>query len=93
MVVLAGLPAAAAGAPATKPCPDDREARCGSIRVPLLRGVPGGSKDKLRIKFRVWPGQGTLIEGPFRQRVIHALRKLDPDYADWMVSVTYRTAE
>lgn len=47
----------------------------------------------VRIKFRVWPGQGTLIEGPFRQRVIHALRKLDPDYADWMVSVTYRTAE
>ena len=55
MVVFAGLPAAAAGAPATKPCPDDREARCGSIRVPLLRGVPGGSKDKLRIKFRVFP--------------------------------------
>src|SRR5690606_19130260 len=47
----------------------------------------------VRIKFRVWPGQGALIEGPFRQRVIHALRKLDPDYADWMVSVTYRTAE
>jgi len=47
----------------------------------------------VRIKFRVWPGQGALIEGPFRQRVIHAFRKLDADYADWMVSITYRTAE
>jgi len=47
----------------------------------------------VRVKFRLWPGQGALIDGPFRQRVIHALRELDSDYADWMVSITYRTAE
>jgi len=58
-----------------------------------VRKAGAGGWRYVRIKFRVWPGQGALIEGPFRQRVIHALRKLDPDYADWMVSVTYRTAE
>lgn len=66
------------------------------LTEPEILGVRRAGKNGwryLRVKFRVWPGQGALIEGPFRQRVIHALRKLDPDYADWMVSITYRTAE
>jgi moderate conductance mechanosensitive channel len=44
----------------------------------------------LRVKFRVWPGQGAFIENAFRQRVLAALRRLDPEYADWMLTVTYR---
>ena len=48
------FPAASAGRP-TKPCEDDRSARCGSIRVPLYRGVPGGAERKLRVHFRVYP--------------------------------------
>jgi hypothetical protein len=38
-VLAAAVPAGAATRP-TKPCRDDPEARCGSIRVPLVRGVP-----------------------------------------------------
>lgn len=35
-------------------------------------------------------GQQKLIEGPLRQRLVAGMRELDPDYADWMVTVTYR---
>ncbi len=44
----------------------------------------------LRIKLRVWPGQQTLIENVFRQRLLASLRQLNTAYADWMVVVTYR---
>jgi moderate conductance mechanosensitive channel len=45
----------------------------------------------IRAKFRIWPGQGAFVETAFRQRVLASLRRLDPDYADWMVTITYRT--
>ncbi|MEA2420028.1 MAG: hypothetical protein QOE60_2234, partial [Thermoleophilaceae bacterium] len=41
---LAALPAGSAAAPPTKPCPADRAARCGSVSVPVTRGVPGSGK-------------------------------------------------
>lgn len=44
----------------------------------------------LRFKFRLWPGQGSLLETVFRQRVVTALQELDPGYRDWMVNITYR---
>ena len=44
----------------------------------------------LRLKFRIWPGQGALIETAFKQRVIAAMKQIYPEYADWMVIVTYR---
>ena len=44
----------------------------------------------LRLHFQIWPGQGALIETAFRQRVVSAFKAIDPDYADWMVTVTYR---
>jgi len=34
-----------------------------------------------------------LIESTFRQRVIEALKQLDPNYSDWMVVVTYRAID
>ncbi len=43
----------------------------------------------LRIKFRVWPGRGGPIETAFKQELIQSLKKIDPDYADWMVAVNY----
>ncbi len=55
----------------------------------LRRAEPGPWR-YLRIKFRLWPGQGALIESVFRQRVLATLRAHRPDYADWMVTVTYR---
>ena len=45
----------------------------------------------LRVQFRIWPGQGSLIENTFRQRLLTALKTLDPNYADWMLVVTYRS--
>lgn len=44
----------------------------------------------LRVKFRIWPGQGLVIETSVKESVVAALRLLDPAYAAWMVSVHYR---
>ncbi len=44
----------------------------------------------VRVKFRVWPGQSQLIEGPIREGIVNALKQLDASYASWMVSVYYR---
>lgn len=43
-----------------------------------------------RIMFKMWPGQGALVEQTFRQRAVAILKQQYPDYADWMVTVTYR---
>ncbi|MGB5546182.1 MAG: mechanosensitive ion channel domain-containing protein [Polyangiales bacterium] len=50
----------------------------------------GAGDGYVRIKFRVWPGQGQLIEGPIKEGLVSALKQLDPSYASWMVSVYYR---
>lgn len=55
-----------------------------------LEETKGGNWRYLRIKFRLWPGQGALVENTFRQRVVAMMKELYPAYADWMVTVTYR---
>jgi small conductance mechanosensitive channel len=50
----------------------------------------GGPWSFVRVHFKIWPGQGSLIENTFRQEVVKAMRALDPTYADWQVPVTYR---
>jgi moderate conductance mechanosensitive channel len=52
---------------------------------------PGGWRF-LRVKLRIWPGQHAFVENALRQRLLAALRGRDPDYADWMISVSYRVA-
>jgi small conductance mechanosensitive channel len=52
--------------------------------------VDGGGWRYLRLRFRVWPGQGMLVETVFRERVLAEMRGIDPDYPDWMVTVTNR---
>ena len=49
-----------------------------------------GSWSFLRVQFRIWPGQGNLIETTFRQQVVKIMKPFDPAYADWQVPVTYR---
>ena len=61
----------------------------GEPRVGEPETAPGGW-DFLRIQFKIWPGQGSLIESTFRPQVIRALKAFDPGYADWQVAVTYR---
>jgi moderate conductance mechanosensitive channel len=50
---------------------------------------PGGWRF-VRVKFRIWPGQGAFIENVFRQRLLATLRRMDGEYADWMVTVAWR---
>jgi len=58
-----------------------------------VRDAGPGRWRYLRLKFKIWPGQGALIETTFRQRVLAALRRRSEGYADWMVVVTYRARE
>lgn len=46
-------------------------------------------REFLRVKFRLWPGRGTPIETVFKQEVVYALKALDSNYQDWMVTVNY----
>lgn len=55
-----------------------------------IRPENPGTRPFIRVDFKIWPGQGALIETTFRQRVIEALKQLDAEYADCMVVVTYR---
>jgi small conductance mechanosensitive channel len=45
----------------------------------------------VRVRFKIWPGQGNLIETIFRQEMVRAMKAFDPNYAEWQVAVTYRT--
>ena len=56
-----------------------------------IRSTPNDKWQFLRIKMKLWPGQGHLIEGTFKQRVVAAMKKADPEFADWMVTVVYKT--
>jgi small conductance mechanosensitive channel len=46
-------------------------------------------KDFLRVKFRIWPGQGGPLEAGFKREVVESLKGIDPAYSDWMVVLTY----
>jgi len=50
----------------------------------------GGGWRYLRLRFRLWPGQGALVDSVFRQLLLAEIRKLDPEYPDWLITVTYR---
>ncbi len=49
-----------------------------------------GGWNFLRVHFKIWPGQGSLIETTFRQQVVSSMKAFDASYADWQVPVTYR---
>jgi small-conductance mechanosensitive channel len=56
---------------------------------PIQTAEPGGW-NYVRVRFRLWPGQGALIESTFRQRMLAAMRTLDPNFPEWMITVVYR---
>ncbi len=63
------------------------------LSEPVISGpetAADGGAAFFRVHFKVWPGQGSLIEMTFRQRVVNAMKVFDPNYADWQVPVTYR---
>ncbi len=43
-----------------------------------------------RIKLRIWPGQGTLIETVLKERILAVIKEREPDYCEWMINITYR---
>ncbi len=47
----------------------------------------------LRIYLPIWPGCGEPIEDVFKPQISDALKKIDPEYADWMIMVTYDAIE
>ena len=55
-----------------------------------LKAVDGGDWKYLRVQFKIWPGQGALLETTFRQQITSAMKAFDPQYMDWMVPVIYR---
>jgi len=52
--------------------------------------TPDSGRAFFRVHFKIWPGQWSLIETTFRQRVVSSMKDFDPNYADWQVPVTYR---
>ena len=59
--------------------------------APSIEGrfTTSAGREYLRVKFRVWPDRAEPISLSFRQELLHALRQIDPGYADWMVSVYF----
>ena len=51
-----------------------------------------GGWNFIRVRFKIWPGQGNLIETTFRQQIVSAMKTFHANYADWQVPVTYRAA-
>jgi len=50
----------------------------------------GGGWRFVRVHFKIWPGQWSLIEVTFRQQLVKAMKAVDPGYSEWQVPVTYR---
>ena len=61
------------------------------IKPPSIEGKYRSVSEKefLKIKFRIWPGQGTILENSFKRELIEALKIIDPRYADWMLVLNY----
>jgi small conductance mechanosensitive channel len=60
-------------------------------RTPDVDGVIATQSGRrfLRLKFRIWPGRGAILENQFRAEALAAMRATEPGYADWMVSISY----
>jgi len=61
----------------------------GPVIGPVETAEAGGW-NFVRVHFKIWPGQGNLIETTFRQQIISVMKTFSPNYADWQVPVTYR---
>jgi small conductance mechanosensitive channel len=57
--------------------------------IGLAEAGPGGWR-YVRVKLRLWPGQGALLDTTLRQRLLAALREFDPACQEWMITIAYR---
>ena len=68
----------------------------GIMRLPpSIEGLMQNSSGSqfLRLKFRIWPDRSEPIERSFRPELLAALKKIDPDYADWQVAVYFEVEQ
>ena len=65
------------------------------IREPSSEGriKLSAGKEFLRLKFRIWPDRGQPIESAFQQELISIIKKVDDEFAPWMVAVSYEVEE
>jgi moderate conductance mechanosensitive channel len=52
-----------------------------------------GNWNYLRIQFKIWPGQNAIIENIFVNQMVSVMKKVDPNYANWQIVVTYRAMD
>ena len=62
-------------------------------QVGNVNTLQSGGWSYVRVQFKIWPGQGALIETTFRQQIAFMMKASDPNYADWMVTITYRSTD
>jgi small conductance mechanosensitive channel len=65
------------------------------IRAPSSEGrvkIKSG-KEFLRIKFRIWPDRGQVIETTYLQELLAELKRQDPEYQSWMIAISYEVEE
>lgn len=68
-----------------------REFPGASVREPAIVGRQrlDSGKEFLRLKFRIWPNRGGPIETTFRQELEAELKRENPEYQPWMISIAY----
>ncbi|MCB1693439.1 MAG: mechanosensitive ion channel [Pseudomonadales bacterium] len=62
------------------------------LRAPIEvegRRQTSSGKHFVRIKFRIWPGRGAVIETTFKQELLARIRATGATYTDGMVAVNY----
>lgn len=64
-------------------------------RPPGIEGrfTTRSGKAYVRYKFRIWPGRGGPIETSFKQEILGALRRIDPEYSEWMIAISYEVEQ
>ncbi|MGD9993195.1 MAG: mechanosensitive ion channel family protein [Salinivirgaceae bacterium] len=60
----------------------------GSISMYNDKATSTGKKYS-RIKLRIWPGRTQLIDNTLKHELLDILKKVEPDYKDWMLSINY----
>ena len=48
-----------------------------------------GGKHFLRIECRIWPNRGDVLEKYLKPEIVQVLKRIESDYADWMVAFNY----
>ena len=55
-----------------------------------IKDAKAGQWRYLHIKFKLWPGQMKIVEETFKEMVVQVLQRPFPDYAAWMITITYK---